>query len=69
MMQWKIQYRFPKPNVEMIADIVYPMQNPLYAVIANIKGIPIIVEPAIHIIKTIFRFSIIEIFVNFALSN
>ena len=45
------------------------MQNPLYAVIANIKGIPITVEPAIHIATTILIFSIIDILASLALSN
>ena len=52
----KKQFRFPRPKLEIIAEIVYPMQNPLYAVMIYIKGIPIIVEPASQMIAIIFIF-------------
>ena len=68
MMLMKTQFRFPSPSVEIIADIVYPTQKPLYDVITYINGIPIIVEPANQINPTIFKFWITEIFVNFTLS-
>lgn len=67
-MQLQSPFRFHTPKLEIIADIVYPMQNPLYAVRMYINGIPIIVDPAIHIIPTIFKLSRIEILTNFALS-
>ena len=69
MMQKKITFRFQAPKLAIIAEIVYPMQNPLYDVITYISGIPIIVEPASHIIPTNFKFSIIEILVSLDLST
>ena len=53
-MQMKNTYRFQEPKLDIIAAMVYPIQNPLYEVIIYIKGIPITVVPAIHIIKTVY---------------
>ena len=38
----------PVPNVAILEDMVYPKQNPLYAIIPYTIGIPITVEPTNH---------------------
>ena len=39
---------FPVPKVAVIADIVYPIQYPLYPITRYINGTPITVEPRNH---------------------
>ena len=47
---------FCRPSTVTQTDIVYPRQNPLYIIIPNTTGIPIMVVPKNHIVtaKNIF---------------
>ena len=53
---------------DIIADIVYPKQNPLYATIPKTIGIPITVVPKNHKLSASIRFFIILVFNSSPLS-
>ena len=47
----------PTPITDIIVDIVYPKQNPLYIIIPNTIGIPITVVPKNHKVTAKITFS------------
>ena len=52
---------FGSPKIVIIADIVYPKQNPLYSTIPNTIGIPITVVPKNQSVNAniIFSFKVV----------
>lgn len=60
---------FPIPIIDIIVDIVYPKQNPLYNIIPNTIGIPITVVPKNHSVIANIMFSIIVVFRTFMFSR
>ena len=59
---------FCTPNTPIIAEIVYPIQNPLNNTIPNTIGIPITVDPINHILTIKNKLSHKELFKSSPLS-
>ena len=59
---------FPNPNVIIVDEIAYPMQNPLKITIPNIIGNPITDEPTNHITIAKITLSLTEYYKSSELS-